>query len=38
MEKNIFFGGENVILTIKKEATEKQIEILKKCTQKQLCR
>ena len=30
MKNNIFFGGENIILTVKKEATEKQKDILKK--------
>ena len=30
MENNIFFGGEDVVLTVKKGATERQIEILKK--------
>ncbi len=30
MDNNIFFGGEDVVLTVKKGATERQIEILKK--------
>ena len=33
MKNNIFFGGEDVILTVKKEATEKQKDILKKLHQ-----
>ena len=30
MKNNIFFGGEEVVLTVKKEATERQKDILKK--------
>ena len=30
MENNIFFGGEDIVLIVKKAATERQIEILKK--------
>lgn len=30
MGNNIFFGGDDIVLTVKKEATKRQIEILKK--------